>query len=339
MEILPKVSVIVPVYNAGKKLVPSIESLLNQTLKDIEIIIVNDASTDDSGTIIDNLARENSNIVPVHFSENKGVHEARLAGLKKSTAPWIGFLDADDFARPNMFESMLSAGIKEGVDVVICGSYRVNTERKLIRKRSSFKQNAKIKDKIFERFCNLEFGDGALWNKLYKRKIITKVFFYEYPWRQNINEDMVVNLGVFSNAKSVYIMKDMLHESVENTSSVTAKMNIERAYVETYRAYALAIHVYKYFNDKERFMMTSLYSRQLEGIRCTSIELLNISHDYQKEINEAINVIIHVYPKGAALLSCRSSNLSYVSGRALLNALFIKIPGYLKKTLGLLVSR
>ncbi|MCS5856864.1 glycosyltransferase [Klebsiella pneumoniae subsp. pneumoniae] len=91
MPVAPKVSVIVPVFNAGAKLLPSIESLLNQTLKDIEIIIVNDASTDNSGSVIDQLAKENTNIVPVHFSENKGVHEARLAGLKKSTAPWIGF--------------------------------------------------------------------------------------------------------------------------------------------------------------------------------------------------------------------------------------------------------
>src|SRR5690554_2042448 len=125
MPVAPKVSVIVPVFNAGEKLVPSIESLLNQTLKDIEIIIVNDASTDNSGSVIDQLAKESTNIVPVHFSVNKGVHEARLAGLKRSTAPWIGFLDADDFARPNMFATLLSAAVDNDVDIVVCGSDRV----------------------------------------------------------------------------------------------------------------------------------------------------------------------------------------------------------------------
>lgn len=74
MDSQAKVSVIVSVFNAGAKLVPSIESLLAQTLKDIEIIIVNDASADNSASVIDQLAKENANIVPVHFPGNKGVH-------------------------------------------------------------------------------------------------------------------------------------------------------------------------------------------------------------------------------------------------------------------------
>src|SRR5690554_5982234 len=129
---LAKISVIVPAFNAGEKLIPSIESLLNQTLKGVEIIIVNDASVDNSGAIIDQLAKEHTNIVPVHLSENQGVHEARLAGLKKSTAPWIGFLDADDFARPNMFSKMYAAAVDHRVDIVVCGSDRVDEQRKCV---------------------------------------------------------------------------------------------------------------------------------------------------------------------------------------------------------------
>ncbi len=158
MPVAPKVSVIVPVFNAGAKLLPSIESLLNQTLKDIEIIIVNDASTDNSGSVIDQLAKENTNIVPVHFSENKGVHEARLAGLKKSTAPWIGFLDADDFARPNMFATLLSAAVDNDVDIVVCGSDRVTEQRKVIAPKLRFRRSEKVDDNVFERFCAFEEG-------------------------------------------------------------------------------------------------------------------------------------------------------------------------------------
>src|SRR5690554_2423241 len=160
MPVAPKVSVIVPVFNAGEKLLPSIESLLNQTLKDIEIIMVNDASTYNSGSVIDSLAKENANIVPIHLFENKGVHEARLVGLKRSTAPWIGFLDADDFARPNMFETLLSAAEETDVDIVVCGCDRVTEQRKVIAPKLRFGRSQKIESNIFKRFCAFDFGTG-----------------------------------------------------------------------------------------------------------------------------------------------------------------------------------
>ncbi|WP_157746926.1 glycosyltransferase family 2 protein [Marinobacter sp. LV10R510-11A] len=84
-------SVIVPVFNGGDGLEFSLRSLLKQTLKKLEIIVVNDASTDNSEAVINHLASENGNIVAIHLPENQGVHEARLAGIKKAAAPWIGF--------------------------------------------------------------------------------------------------------------------------------------------------------------------------------------------------------------------------------------------------------
>src|SRR5690606_6405438 len=106
MCVAPKVSVIVPVYNAGEYLLLSVESIINQTLKDIEIILVNDGSTDSSGLVIDSLAQDNGNIVNVHLPENRGVHEARLAGLRKAKGDFIGFMDADDYVRPHMYERL-----------------------------------------------------------------------------------------------------------------------------------------------------------------------------------------------------------------------------------------
>src|SRR5690554_2375250 len=231
MPVAPKVSVIVPVFNAGAKLLPSIESLLNQTLKDIEIIIVNDASTDNSGSVIDQLAKENTNIVPVHFSENKGVHEARLAGLKKSTAPWIGFLDADDFARPKMFETLLSAAVDNDVDIVVCGWQRVNSNRKPLRSKLSFSHDLKVEQDVFSRFCQLEFGAGMLWNKLYRRGNIIAQADMSFQWRQNINEDMLLNIACFNSAKSILLVGDILYEYVRHDGSVTSSDDSAKAYV------------------------------------------------------------------------------------------------------------
>ena len=301
-------------------MLPSIESLLNQTLKDIEIIIVNDASTDSSGSVIDQLAKENANIVPVHFSENKGVHEARLAGLKKSTAPWIGFLDADDFARPNMFETLLSAAVDNDVDIVVCGSDRVTEQRKVIAPKLRFRRSGKVDDNVFERFCAFEFGTGMLWNKLFRRSVIEPWFGLHFPWRQSINEDLILNIGCFYNAKSVYLYKDSLHEYVLHQASVTSMTSPEKAYVNTYRAAALAVNLCSELGDDALPKVIDLYRKQLswgdyQVYRSESIM------GYQVELREATDLMYRNHPVALALLSARPCS-SLVGPRLAIKSLF-----------------
>lgn len=308
MPVAPKVSVIVPVFNAGEKLVPSIESLLNQTLKDIEIIIVNDASTDNSGSVIDQLAKEYANIVPVHFPENKGVHEARLAGLKKSTAPWVGFLDADDFARSNMFETLLSAAVDNDVDIVVCGSDRVTEQRKVIAPKLRFRRSEKVDDNVFERFCAFEFGTGMLWNKLFRRSVIEPWFGLHFPWRQSINEDLILNIGCFYNAKSVYLCKDSLHEYVLHQASVTFMASPEKAYVNTYRAAALAVNLCSELGDDALPKVIDLYRTQLSW---KDYQIGNVASimGYDAELKEAVKLISETQPAALALLAARQRPL------------------------------
>lgn len=308
MPVAPKVSVIVPVFNAGEKLVPSIESLLNQTLKDIEIIIVNDASTDDSGAVIDQLANGNPNIRPVHLPENKGVHEARLTGLKLSTAPWIGFLDADDFARPNMFETMLSAAESNNVDIVVCGSDRVTPGRKVIAPKLRFPRSAKVTADIFERFCKFEFGTGMLWNKLFRRSVIEPWFDLHFPWRQSINEDLILNIGCFYNARSVYLLKDRLYEYVLNQASVTSTITTAKAYVNTYRAAALAVSLCSELGDDALPKVIDLYRTQLSWGDYQIGSVASIL-DYDAELKEAVKLISETQPAALALLAARQRHL------------------------------
>jgi glycosyltransferase involved in cell wall biosynthesis len=304
MAALPKISVIVPVFNAGDKLVPSIESLLNQTLKDVEIIIVNDASNDDTGEVIDQLAKANNNILAVHFTENKGVHEARLAGLNKSTAPWIGFLDSDDFARPDMFAVLYSAATNNNVDIAICGSDRVMKQRKVIAPKLRFRDSEKVDENVFESFCRFEFGTGMLWNKLFKRSVIEPWFDLHFPWRQSINEDLLLNIGCFYHAKSVYLCKEILHEYVLNESSVTSTNTNTKAYVDTYRAAALAIALFSEFGNEALARVIDMYRTQLTWGDYQIGEVDNLI-PYEKELNEAVELISRVRPSALALLTAR----------------------------------
>lgn len=320
MADLPKVSVVVPVFNAGSKLVPSIESLLNQTLKDIEIIIVNDASTDDSGSIIDQLAKENANIVVVQFSENKGVHEARLAGLKKSAAPWIGFLDADDFARPNMFQTLLSAAVDNDVDIAVCGSYRVTEQRKVIAPKLRFRRSERVDENVLERFCAFEFGTGMLWNKLFRRSVIEPWFELHFPWRQSTNEDVLLNAACFYRAKSVFLMKDMLHEYMESEESVTAKIDKVKAFVEIYSAFALAVDFFKGCDNKTLISIVDLYRNQFLRWDLQIYDLATLS-DLQPKIVEATELAYKASPLSLGLLVARSSRVDFL----------VKVKMYLKR--------
>lgn len=327
----PKISVIVPVFNAGSKLVPSIESLLNQTQKDLEIIIVNDASTDNSGAVIDQFAQANSNIVPVHFSENKGVHEARLAGLKKSIAPWIGFLDADDFARPNMFAVLHIAAIDQDVDIVICGSDRVTEERKIIAPKLRFKRSEKVGKDVFERFCRFDFGTGMLWNKLFKRSVIEPWFDLHFPWRQSINEDLLLNIGCFYRAKSIFLLQDVLHEYVLVDDSVTTKMNNSWAYVETFRAYVLAIICYKKLGPNAISPIIDMYRTQI-GWGCYSLLKSNSLADYEERLEEAVQVLCSENPYALAAIVARQQP-SVVGARLAIKSLYAAVLERLKNVI------
>lgn len=318
-------SVVVPVFNASATLLPTLRSLLAQTLDNIEIIIVNDASTDDSAEIINKLAAENQNIISICFLENKGVHEARLAGIRRASAPWIGFMDADDLAQPDMFKFMFNAANYENVDIVLCGSYRTNGQGKKIRKRTFFEKNQRVDKMIFQRFCCFEFGDGALWNKLYRSKLMKDLDFDNLPWRQNTNEDLLTNIGAFHKAESLYLMKDILHEYVENVESVTAKQNNITAYVNTFRAYALALRTYQNFDNESIFHITAMYRRQLDDLPCRVDDLKHLDENYATHLKEAIAEIKNIYPQGLGLLCSRSKDISNLPIKILARSLLKKL--------------
>ena len=119
------ISVIVPVYNTEKFLKNCISSIANQTYKDLEIILVNDGSTDNSGKICDDFAQKDSRIKVIHQS-NKGVGAARNAGLDVAKGAYIGFVDSDDILRPDMYEFLLNNLIVHNADISVCGVQKID---------------------------------------------------------------------------------------------------------------------------------------------------------------------------------------------------------------------
>ena len=267
-------------------------------------MLVNDASTDGSAQVIDQLAKEHPNIVAVHLTQNVGAHEARLVGLKKASAPWLGFLDADDIARQEMFETMYAAGVAQAVDIVVCGSDRVTEHRKVIGAKLRFQRSEKVAEHVFPRFCAFEFGTGTLWNKLYRRSVIEPWFDLKFPWHQRINEDLLFNIGCFHSAQSVYVLKESLHEYTLASASVTSQMPRVQAYTQIFRAYALAVTCYRHLGERAVSSIIDMYRTQLSWA-CYQVRHASELSVYQGELAEAVvHLGVHA-PFALAALAAR----------------------------------
>ncbi len=158
---MPKVSVIVPVYNTEKYLEKCLNSLVNQTLKDIEIIIINDGSTDNSVKIINEYKEEYPQIIQVISKKNEGQAIARNIGIEKATGEYVGFLDSDDYAEISMYETLYESAVSQNVDMVLCAYYLVSEEKsKVISFAEKRKEELLIDPK------------AAPWNKLYKTELV-----------------------------------------------------------------------------------------------------------------------------------------------------------------------
>lgn len=152
-----KVSIIVPVYNVEEYLDRCLHSLVHQTLNDIEIIVVNDGSTDDSQKIIDKY-RSNKKI-KAFSKENGGLSDARNFGMMFATGEYIGFVDSDDFVELDMYENMFLKGKQEDSDIVECN----------LRHTYTSSEHIEIGKEIYDKHEMLMIGRSVVWNKIYKK--------------------------------------------------------------------------------------------------------------------------------------------------------------------------
>ena len=147
-----KVSIIVPVYNTSEYLKNCIDSLLAQTLNEIEIIAVNDGSTDNSFQILKEYQALHPNKVYVYNTENKGVSHARNFGVTKSSGQYLWFVDSDDCVEPNACEELYNKATKDDNDLVLFSRYDVNAEsgEKIGNLTAHYNQNFKVSEKPYE---------------------------------------------------------------------------------------------------------------------------------------------------------------------------------------------
>ena len=214
-----KLSIIVPVYGVEKYIDKCLNSLVKQSLKEIEIIVVNDGTKDNSQKIIDKYVKKYPDKIKSYIKENGGQGSARNYGLKKASGEYIGYVDSDDFVEKDMYKKLYNKAKENNYDIVVCGNYNVSEDY----------QNKNIDAFINNYNTDLEnifFGKMAVWNKIYKRDILikNKLEFKEKVWY----EDLAFTLKAIMNSNTFAFIDEPLYDYLIREGSIMNNSNVQR---------------------------------------------------------------------------------------------------------------
>ena len=214
-----KLSIIVPVYGVEKYIDKCLNSLVKQSLKEIEVIVVNDGTKDNSQKIVDKYVKKYPDKIKSYIKENGGQGSARNYGLKKATGEYIGYVDSDDFVEKDMYKKLYNKAKENNYDIVVCGNYNVSEDY----------QNKNIDAFINNYNTDLEnifFGKMAVWNKIYKRDILikNKLEFKEKVWY----EDLAFTLKAIMNSNTFAFIDEPLYDYLIREGSTMNNSNVQR---------------------------------------------------------------------------------------------------------------
>lgn len=252
---MDKISVIIPAYNAEKTVERCVLSVLNQTYSNLEIIIIDDGSTDNTLEIINQLCSKDSRI-NVFSVENRGVSNARNIGLNKSTGDYIAFIDADDYIDVDMYKTLHEIVVSNNADVSHCGYKNiVNNNAKC-----SFDNNGDVfihtGEEVIDLMLTGTLISTGIWNKLYKRELFDDIKFDE---KIRFNEDLLINFFVFKKVdKAVYINKAFYNYVTTETSATHSTQG--------------------YSANEDVYRVASIIEEQAKGLKCYNSALKRKSY-------------------------------------------------------------
>lgn len=229
------VSIIVPVYKTNiEYLKKCIESLINQTLKKIEIILVEDGSPDDCGKICDAYQKKDKRIIVIH-QKNQGVSVARNNGMSIAKGKWIAFVDGDDWTECNMIERLYEKSKKGAYDIIMCSNFVnypnrqvtnsfLNVEEKEMQEDKKDELELQLICKGINNYFPEEVGCGVPWAKLYNKEFI-KTKGLKFNPNLIRMQDNIFNLYAFEEADRIYYFNEYLYHYRKNNKSVCNKYN------------------------------------------------------------------------------------------------------------------
>jgi glycosyltransferase involved in cell wall biosynthesis len=255
------VSIIVPIYNVEKYLHRCVDSLLNQTNRNIEIILVDDGSNDRCPLFCDEYAEKDSRVKVVHRI-NGGLGYARNSGLDLAKGEYIGFVDADDYVDADMFEIMYNVAFKNNADFVRVDNYKETIEGVVLNanyvpslKEGNYEREKILSDLLYPQFGMLPGDSGdkyvscSVWRNIYKREIIEKYSIRFVSERDLISEDIPFNLDFMYHSQKAYVINKKFYHYIINEKSLT----------QIYREDRFDKELVLYHDLKKRLIYYNLY--------------------------------------------------------------------------------
>lgn len=304
------ISIIVPVYNVEKYIEKCIQSIINQTYKNLEIILVDDGSKDKSGLICDIYEKKDNRIKVIH-KENGGLSDARNEGLKIASGDLIGFVDSDDYIDDDMFETLFNLIEESNSDISIV-SFREFMNGKLIDIQDSGELDIYNKIQAIKELLLDKKIQSYAWNKLFKAELFENI---KFPVGKNF-EDIATTLLLFENAEKIVRLEEPKYNYLRRNDSIIGVKNYK-----TYYDYIdVIINKHKYLKGKyEEIDQYNDYNFVISMIWVYTIILKYEIKDLEPKFDEIIPIISDMFNKNRNLFD---NKLDYYN-KALLNMMLL----------------
>ncbi|MDR3046762.1 MAG: glycosyltransferase [Bacteroidales bacterium] len=280
---LPIISIIVPVYNVENYVSKCIESIINQTYRNLEIIIINDGSSDKSGEICSSYAIKDNRITLIH-QENQGLSMARNNALDIASGEYIGFVDSDDWIALDMYYTLYNNAVEYDADISMCNFYYVNQNGE----KSSYSNESnsiKVLEGVYKIAHNIRLSNNCVWNRLYKRYLFNDIRF---PKGKSF-EDIFVMHRLVDNANKVVLSSQCKYYYLRRENSITLnpfnlnQMDNLKAYIERHTYISITYPNMEKTGRKHIFL--SLLWLIRKAYRDNKIEI------YKKELCDFIDIV------------------------------------------------
>ena len=227
MNRLNKISIIVPIYKVEIYLRKCVDSIVNQTYKNIEILLIDDGSPDNCGIICDEYAKKDERIKVIH-KKNGGLSDARNYGIEASSGDYIMFVDSDDYISKDMCEILLKKALENNADIVSCNfkeiyidNFEEEINKQSIKKSLEIYTNLEV---IYKYFFDYTIDINVVWNKLYKREIFFENENIRFP-KGKLHEDDYTVCKLYYYANKIVIINDVLYYYIRRRDSITGRFS------------------------------------------------------------------------------------------------------------------
>ena len=207
------VSIVIPVYNVEKYLRKCLESVVNQTYKNIEVIVVNDGTKDNSQDIIDEFKERYPKLIKSYIKENEGLSEARNFGIQKAKGKYITFIDSDDYISNNMIEKLYNKITQENFDIAVCDSLYEYPNKSIVVS-CNLEEDIKGTEEV-KKAMNVLYPTA--WGKLYRIELFNNIRYKKGIWF----EDVELLFRMYPLIKSIGVVKEALYYYVQRSESIT----------------------------------------------------------------------------------------------------------------------